>query len=66
MDALGESLIRSRDRIRDKRTLADQLERRAKQLRQEADNEERISELSRSRTTPFPTTKIITESNPTK
>lgn len=64
MDELGQRIIRDKELIREKRKMAHDLERRARQLRDEANETERLLELARSRTTPFPTTKIISESNP--
>lgn len=47
MDKLGERLIRDREKILDLRTRADQAEVTARKLRREADEIERLSELSR-------------------
>lgn len=47
MDKLGERLIRDRDLVAEKRSLADDFERKAKRLRSEADEIERLAELAR-------------------
>lgn len=47
MGKLGERLIRDREKILDLRTRADQAEVTARKLRREADEIERLSELSR-------------------
>lgn len=47
MDALGERLIRDEAAIKEKRDAADFYERKAQQLRREADELERLKELAR-------------------
>ncbi len=48
MDELGKLLIHTRDEVVAKRRRADDLEREAKGLRQEADELERLADLARS------------------
>jgi hypothetical protein len=47
MDDLGQRLINDRAAVIQRRQLADELEQEAKKLRREADEIERLSELSR-------------------